>query len=308
MKNILVLGGSYFAGRVFVEALLKAKNHNVFVFNRGRAPLKYKGLTEIVGDRNDPERIRAAIPNISWHAVVDFCAYTPLDIERVLGSLTGVVEHYVFISTTTVCRETWDLPIKEFSPKLVGPQPELGEYSDYGYNKWQSECKLKGDCEKLNIPYTTLRPSIIYGRYNYAPRESYFFDLIRDNKPVIIPDNELALFSFIWVVDMARIIMKCLGNDKVFNQAFNLAAKELISYRRLVEVLELITGKKLKTIKLGIDEINRRRIPLPFPIDTHLIYSSAKIKQALGFQCTPFLDGMRDTYTYYQWVQKMRKW
>ncbi|MBL0700873.1 MAG: hypothetical protein JJV92_08330, partial [Desulfosarcina sp.] len=156
------------------------------------------------------------------------------------------------------------------------------------------------------IPYTSLRPAIIFGEYNYAPRETYFFDLIRDNKRIFLPDNELGLFSFVWVVDLAKIIEKCIGNEKVFKQAFNVAGEELVSYKRLMEVFEEICGKKIKTSKMSIELINKKGIPLPFPLDSHLVYSGRKIEKTLGFEYTPFVAGMKKTYEYYQLVQQAR--
>ena len=304
MKNILIIGGSYFAGRILVEELIKEKDNNIFVYNRGNLPLRLQGVTELVGDRENETSIKEVIPDKKWDVLVDFCAYTPEHIEMMIRALSGALKHYIFISTTTVYENVLDLPVNEDAPKLLKPQPELGEYAEYGMNKWLAECKLKQMCESQGIAFTSLRPAIIYGEYNYAPRESYFFDLLRDKKPVILPDNELALFSFVWVVDVVRIIIKCLGNQQVFGKAFNVSAKDLISYKRLLEVIEKVSGKKFEIITMSVDEINRRQIPLPFPLDGHLVYSGTSIQSVLDFEYTPFEDGMRKTYDYYQLLQK----
>lgn len=307
MKNILIIGGSYFAGRIFVEELLREKKYNVFVYNRGNIPLKKEGVTELVGDRNNADRIKQVIPDQQWDALVDFCAYTPDEIETVLNSLPGTLKHYIFISTTTVNQNVLDLPIEEDALKLVGPQSELGPYADYGYNKWMTECRLKKLCEEKGVCCTSLRPAIIYGEYNYAPRESYFFDLIRDNETVVLPDNELPLYSFVYVVDLAKIIIKTLCNPEVFGRVFNVSAPELVSYQRMMDVFEEIIGKKITTRRMCIGDINRKKIPLPFPLDSHLIYSGVGIQNLLGFEYTPFVKGMRRTYEYYLLVQKHRK-
>lgn len=307
MRNILIIGGSYFAGRVLVENLIREGNYNIFVYNRGNVPLRLKEVTEIVGNREDESRIRHAIPDKDWDVLVDFCAYTPDHIDKMIRSLPGGLNHYIYISTTSVYENTWNLPITEESPKLSGKQPELGAFADYGYNKWLAEMKLKQECEKRNIAFTSLRPTIIYGKYNYAPRESYFFDLIKDDKPFIIPDNELALFSFAWVEDVAKIIMECIGNEKTFNQALNVSAEELISYKRLVDVFEEISGKKLIIVQMKIQDIEAQKIPLPFPPDAHLIYSGKKIRRLLEIKYTPFIYGMKKTYEYYQWLQDRKQ-
>jgi nucleoside-diphosphate-sugar epimerase len=307
VKNILIIGGSYFAGRILVEELLKEKSYEISVYNRGRLPLNFEGVTELVGDRNDEERIKETIPDKEWDVLIDFCGYTPDQIDIMMRALPGTLDHYIYISTSSVYESTLDLPIREDAPKLSKVQPELGDYADYGYNKWLSECKLKTECERKQIQYTSLRPAIIYGEYNYAPRETYFFDLIRDDETVVFPKNDLALFSFVYVIDLARMIIQCLGNEKVFGRAFNVAGEELVSYRKMFEVFEEISGKTVSIQEMNIDEINEKRIPLPFPVDNHLIYSGSKISEVLGFKYTPFLDGMRRAYQYYQMVQEHRR-
>ncbi len=304
MKNILIIGGSYFAGRVLVEELLNAKGYNIFVYNRGNMLLNMNGVTELVGDRCDSNRIKEIIPDKEWDVVVDFCAYTPDHIEIMLNSIPGKLKHYIFISTTTIYDNILDYPIGEDAPKLSAPQKELGQYADYGYNKWLSECKLNDLCRKKKVPYTSFRPAIIYGEYNYAPRETYFFDLIKENKTVVLPDTELALFSFVYVTDVVKVIVKSFCNTDLFNKAFNISAPELVSYRRMIQVFEEISGKKINIEKRSVEEINKKGVPLPFPLNSHLIYSGTMIEEKLKFKYTPFLSGMKKTYEYYLLVQQ----
>ncbi|MGV8073198.1 MAG: NAD-dependent epimerase/dehydratase family protein [Syntrophobacteraceae bacterium] len=300
MENILIIGGSYFAGRVFVEKLLKQGLYNVFIFNRGNIPLPYKRLTSLVGDRGQPDHVRSHIPAEHWTAVIDFCAYSPEDVRSLLDNLPGSVGHYIFISTTSIYADTDDLPVTESAAKLLSPQPELGPYADYGVNKWLAECEVARLAETQNFHYTVLRPSIIYGRYNYAPRESYFFDLVQNNHPIVIPEKSLPLFSFVWVEDLAAVILSCLNEQRVFEDALNVCSPELISYRRLAQELEAISGRSVTIQEMPPAEIDRLRIPLPFPLDHHLIYSSAKIRETLDIHFTTFAEGMRQTWRYYQ--------
>ncbi len=307
MQNILVMGGSYFAGRVFLELLLNEQGYNLHVLNRGKAPLNHPQIREIVCDRQDGLALHRALPPRDWDLLVDFCAYTPQDISRLLNHLPGQVGHYVFISTCSVYAASQDLPVTEEGAKLSAPQTELGLYADYGYQKWRAEELLRQECQSRGINCTILRPAIIYGRYNYAPRESYFFDCLIDDLPVVIPENGLPLFSFCWVDDMARAILACLGTPRAFDQAFNLAAPELVSYQRIVEVLEAITGKRVQLVKLPPAEIEARKIPLPFPLDHHLIYAGRKLDQLLQFSYTPLARGLRRTLEYYVGVRRQQK-
>ncbi|MBI5920511.1 MAG: NAD-dependent epimerase/dehydratase family protein [Betaproteobacteria bacterium] len=306
MKNILIIGGSYFAGRVLVEELAKDSDFAVHVFNRGRRTLSIAGVTELIGDREQAKQICHAIPDKEWDAVIDFCAYTPAHIKGILDNLPGKIGQYIFISTTSVYQKSWGLPIAEDAPLLAGPQPELGSYADYGYDKVRAESTLRQMCDSSATPYTILRPTIIYGYYNYAPRETYFFDLLRNHKPIVIPQHDLALFSFIWVVDMAQMIMRCINDPRTYKATFNLAADEFVSYSRIVEVLGEITGKRIEPVRMTVPEIERQGIPLPFPLDHHLIYTGAKIRQLFDFTYTPFRKGLREALKYYLMVQKQR--
>jgi len=301
MKNILIIGGSYFLGRVFVEELLKQEGYRIHVLNRGNIPIRSAEVSEIVCDRHNLERMGKLLPPLDWHAVIDFCAYTPGDITGTLNVLpSGRTRQYLYISTASVYAPTAELPVREEAPKLTGPQPELGPFADYAYNKWLAELELQSRCEELDLPYTTIRPAFIYGKYNYAPRESYFFDLIEKNQPIVIPENGLALFSFVSVWDVARIIIGCLGNEAAWHRAFNASAQELVSYLRLVEVFETVTGKNLKVETMPAAEIENRQIPLPFPLDEHLIYAGTLVQRVVNFQYTSLLEGMRETYRYYR--------
>ena len=297
MKNILVIGGSYFAGKVFVEELKNYDEYAIYVMNRGNRPLNIEGVNELVCDRHDALSLEMTVPPLDWHALVDFCAYDPDQIDMLLYNLPGTVNHYILISTTTIYENSLDIPMMEDAPRLQGALP--GPHGDYGYKKWLTEVKLKEVCEEKGIHYTSMRPAFIYGKYNYAPRESYFFNLIAANKPIIVPFLPHALFTMVSVWDVANILIASLGNEKVFDNAFNLSASELISYDKLVDTLEKITSKRFNVQRLPISKIDADRIPLPFPLAEHLVYSGEKIAKLLDFEYTSFLEGMTKTYNYF---------
>jgi len=306
MKQLLVIGGSYFAGRVFVESLSQRNQYQIHLFNRGHLPVNIKDVDQIKGDREIPANISQLIPARHWDAVVDFCAYTPEHVNTLLGSISGTIGHYIFISTTSIYAPTQKVPIVEQAAKVDSPQPELGEFAEYGYQKWRAEYALEKQCRSKHIPYTILRPSIIYGRYNYAPRESFFFDHVIADEPLVVPENHSTYYSFVWVDDMARIIMACLENEKVFGQAYNVASDEMISFHTMADIVEEVTGRKIERKALSPEEIIRQRVPMPFPPDEHLLYDGEKLNRAIGFEHTPFILGITETWKYYQKVVQRR--
>lgn len=172
MQHILVIGGSYFLGRVFLEQLTPIQGYQVYVFNRGNVPLGWQGIHEIRGDREISAHIRS-IPRLNWDAVIDFCGYDPRHVFDSIDHLPGKIGHYIFISTTSVYADNTDVPLAENARKVTATDLSLGEYAAYGLNKWQAECALKQACRERSINYTILRPAIICGRYNYAPRDFF---------------------------------------------------------------------------------------------------------------------------------------
>ena len=306
MKNLLVIGGSYFAGRVFVELMARADRYRIHVFNRGHLPIGIPGVVQLSGDREIEDHIARRIPDQHWDAVVDFCAYTPEAIDALLDNLPGTIGHYIFISTTSVYASTPDVPIPENGAKVDGPQPELGEFADYGYQKWLAECRVEKKCRTNDIAYTILRPSIIYGRYNYAPRESFFFDHVIANKPLVVPEDPNVFYSFVWVEDMAEMIAGCLENEAVQGQAFNIAGEEMISYNRMADTIEEVCGRRIERRALSTEDIIRQRVPMPFPPDEHLLYDGRRLNQTIAYEHTPFILGMAKTWSVYQQVVQRR--
>ena len=299
MKNILVIGGSYFAGRVLLELLVRVPGYQVYVFNRGKIPLGWQGIHEIKGDRNIPADL-LTIPCQKWDAVVDFCGYTPQHIVDCIKYIPGTINHYIFISTTSVYAENSTIPLVEEAQKVEASNPELGDYADYGLDKWNAECALKDECHKKSIDHTILRPAIIFGRYNYAPREFFLFEQIIKGYPLVIPETiSPARFSFAWVVDLARIIYYCLQNESVRGKSFNIAGPEMVSYSDLIAVLEKISGRTLKTIQMSVAQIIRQKVQLPFPPDIDLLYDGSAINQTIGNVYTPFAKAMEATWRYY---------
>jgi nucleoside-diphosphate-sugar epimerase len=298
MKNILIIGGSYFIGKVFVLELLNKEGYSIHVLNRGHNPFSRPEITEYVCDRHNIAHLKRVVPSLKWDVVVDFCAFVPDDVKSMINNLPGTIEQYIYISTCTVYEITDDFPKYEDSPKLSGPLP--GPNGDYGYNKWLTEIELVNQCHEKRIPYTILRPAFVYGQFNYAPRETYFFDLILSNKDVPVPSDSLALFQFVFVRDVARICIECLGNNKVYNNAYNLSAEELVSYKKLIKVFEEISGTGVKTKKYTVKEILRSNIPLPYPLDQHELYSGSLIADTLNLQYTPFAKGMKEALEFYK--------
>jgi 2'-hydroxyisoflavone reductase len=293
-KSILVIGGSMFTGRIFSIQISKNEDYQLHVVNRGQFPLNLKNVKEYKCDRHSPRMVARLLPDITFDVLIDFCAYNPGEVSSLLEALKGRIKQYIVISSASIY-EPYDHQIKnEDDPLVVG---SVGDRtSDYIYNKILVEQETVKTCQSLGIPYTIFRPTFIYGPFNYSSRESYFVELISRGHVVPVPTDSTARFNMVYVFDVARALELCIGNEKAYNEIFNLSAPEEITYSILLEAFEIFNGGPFMTKPVTVEEVLDNNIPLPFPLTEDELFSGKKFADTFEFSYTPWLEGMEKTY------------
>ncbi|MDR2502032.1 MAG: NAD-dependent epimerase/dehydratase family protein [Oscillospiraceae bacterium] len=294
-KRVLVIGGSLFTGRVFNILASRTGDYELHVVNRGHYPLNIETATEYKCDRRAARLLSRMIPDdIVFDAVVDFCAYNAGDVAPLISAFSGRIKHYICFSTASLYDPRISRPKTETDP-LVNLDG-AGQVDDYLRGKLAVERELIDSCANHGIPYTILRPTFIYGPLNYAPRESYFIELIARKHTVPVPMDATASWNFVYVKDIANALMLMLGDARAHNQIFNLAASEQLNYTRLMGEFERLNGGSFDTREVTVDEIETERIPLPFPLTDDDLTSGEKFAKTFDFEYTPFPDGMENTF------------
>lgn len=294
MSRILVIGGSYFVGRIFVLSGKSKPDMEIYVLNRGKYPLNLPGVTELSCNRHDTATMSKLLKDKNFDTVIDFCAYEPGEIKSVIEILGGKIRQYIYISTASVYSVSCIFPKTEESALVT--EGGMGAASQYIWKKLLLEEELKQACFRFDTVYTILRPAFIYGPFNYAPREAYYFERIIKGIPIHVPEDSISLFQFVYVKDVAQAIHLCIGNERAFGYIYNLSAPELVCYQAYMETLKNITDRDFQTIPIPTREVYSQKIPLPFPLDSHELFSGEKAARQLGLQYTPFLLGMQETY------------
>ncbi len=296
--NILVIGGTYFCGRAFVEKAYK--EHKISLLNRGNRSLDLPGggtIQQYHADRHDAKKL-ADLGLPAFDAVVDFCAYEEGDIAGMLDALGNRVKQYVFISTCDVYPHVSGETFDENSP--FDGRVYSGEEGAYISGKIALEKEIRRECRERRIRYTVFRPSFVYGPHNYAPREGMYFNWMKKTGQILLPTGADGSFQMVFSEDVARAILTCLGNEEAYDRAFNLTGAEIINYSMLETVLKTLTEPKPISVTLPVAEIRKKGVQLPFPLtyeETYL-YAGESIRQ-LGFSYTPFREGMRQSYEWY---------
>ena len=290
--KILVIGGSYFFGRVFV--MLAAKEQDITVVNRGTYSVAELGAKQIKGDRKE-EGVWKSIED-DYDCVVDFCAYEKGDIARVLENLPGRIRQYIFISTVDVY-ERGNSGLKgEETPLETRILP--GEAGAYIAGKVALEREVREECGKRDIDVTVLRPAILYGPLNYAPRESVYIRLLARNRVLPRITDAAGSFQFVYVKDAAQAVLSCLLNPWAYGQAYNLCGEEVLTYDAFFRELGKASDVEAREIPLTAREAESQGLPLPFPLteEEAELYSNEKGKERLGLHYTDISEGMARTY------------
>ena len=300
--NLLVIGGSYFYGRVFV--MEAAKEHTVTVLNRGTYSMRGFGVREIRGDRHDADVLAQCREN--YDAVIDFCAYAAGDVEFVMQKIAGQIGQYVLISTVDAYERGSDVVRTE--EHALEHRIFPGEAGAYIAGKVALEEELARICGERHIPWTTLRPAILYGPYNYAPRESVYIQMMLQNRALPEFVDADGRFQFVYVKDAAQAVLRTLGNLQAYGQAYNLCQDGSVDYalffRTLLEAAEPEVREGLQEIPITVDSAMAQQVPVPFPAKAEetLLCSNEKSKRELGLEYTEFAEGMGRTYRAFKQV------
>lgn len=290
--KILVIGGSYFLGRVFL--IQAAKLHDITVINRGTYSVEEFGVQQIKGDRKNASLWQQITDD--YDVIVDFCAYEAHDISTVLRNFSKKANQYILISTVDVYQHNEQQKKDEQAPLETNFHSD--SVGNYIRGKVLLEQELCAECRQKEIHYTILRPSIIYGPFNYAPRESAYIQLAVQNHILPHITDAEGKFQFVYVKDVANAILSCLLNENAFENAFNICNDGISDYNSFYEELKQVIDIPVTELKMTVSEALAQNIPLPFPLtsaETQL-YTNEKSMNMLGMQYTPFSEGLQKTY------------
>lgn len=296
--RILVIGGSYFLGRVFV--MLTAGAHDITVVNRGTYSVEALGARQMKGDRHDPvlwQNIRE-----NYDVVVDFCAYDRGDIRLFFENFVGHVRQYILISTVDVYQRAEGEIRKEDSPFEDRIFP--GEAGTYIAGKVALEQELTEICADRGVQYSVLRPAVLYGPFNYAPRESEYIRFMVQQGLLPHITDAAGRFQFVYVKDAAEAVRRCLLNEKAYGQAYNLCQDETMDYDRFYQYLAEAADVVVTEVPLTCGQAQQQGIPLPFPLEPEetLLVSNEKSKAELGLVYTDMKEGMGKTFRAFKGV------
>lgn len=220
--RILVLGGSWFVGRVIAENAV-SNGIGVTVFNRGRSGKVPTGVEVVHGDREHPADLRRLAGHGPWDVLVDVSGSVPAVVRLSARTLADRIGACVFVSTISAYRDWPHAPVHENSPLWDGdpahdPGTRAWDPDAYGPLKVGCEiaCRQVFGEERLLI----VRPHVVLGRYEYVGRLPWWLERMRRGGHVLAPAPGRSIQP-VDVRDLAAFILTLAGRGTrgVFNVA-----------------------------------------------------------------------------------------
>lgn len=234
--RILIMGGTRFIG-VYLTKVLVEQGHEVVLFNRGNNPVTVEGVTQIHGDRKDPEQLKEKLAGESFEAIFDNNGRELSDTQPLVEIFQGKVEHFVYVSSAGVYLKTSQMPHCEGD--AIDPQSRHK-------GKHHTEAYLA----ESSIPWTSIRPVYIYGPQNYNDVEAWFFDRIVRDRPLPIPGNGMYITQLGHIQDLAIAMAQVLGNQTAIGKIYNVSGDRYVTFNGLAYACAEATGRSPEEVKL----------------------------------------------------------
>ena len=284
--RILIVGGTRFIG-IYLTQLLVEQGHEVVLFNRGNRPAPIEGIQEIHGDRTDPAQLQETLANESFDAIFDNNGREQAHTQPLADLFKDKVKHFVYMSSAGVYLKSDQMPHIEGDE--VDPQSRHR-------GKHETEAYLM----EQGLPFTSIRPTYIYGPKNYNDLEAWFFDRIVRDRPIPIPGNGMHLTQLGHVKDLAQAMQSVLGNETAVGQIYNISGERCISFDGLARACAIAAGKSVDAVKLVHYDPKQfnfgKRKAFPFRLQ-HFFASIEKATRELDWQ--PEFDliaGLEDSF------------
>lgn len=301
--KVFVIGGAGYVGSQMAKELVRA-GHQVLIFDNlstgFRSLAKYGNLVE--GDIRNFDQIKAALEQFQPDAVFHFAALALVgeSVQRpdlyydnnVAGTLKVLdamralrkMPVFIFSSTCSVYGQT-DQPLSEIDPIApMNPYAKtkrmveeiLADYDRaYGlkYTALRyfnaAGCDPEGELGELHDPESHLLPRLLL---HVAQPEKHSFTLYGEDYPT---EDGTCIRDYVHVQDLAAAHI--LAMDRLIqggsSDLFNLGTNTGTSVREAIQLVEKITGKKIRV------QVGERRPGDP----PRLVAGSKKAKSVLGW-------------------------
>jgi 2'-hydroxyisoflavone reductase len=258
--KLLVLGGTHFIGRAFVEHLLEVNSgYTITLFNRGITNAQiFPGLRKIPGDRETSDLNK--VLEEDWDCIVDINGYYPNSLETFIPKLKGKVGRYVYVSTVNVYDEDKYLgkvaQVSEDMPLFSCSREQRGGNWNMFYGEKKAECErilMRNDW----LDTVILRPSIVYGKYDFKDRYYYWLQRIALRDRMLIPDGGKERGNLTFVGDLSRLLASAM-TIRDHRITYNAATHPINTFKEKVDAITTAAGRTPEIVSISSDALVKK--------------------------------------------------
>jgi nucleoside-diphosphate-sugar epimerase len=225
---------------------------------------------------------------------VTYAPTTGEDVEALLDA-PAATGHVIFVSTGRVYDHARPIPFDEDTPRTL-------YWGEYARNKIAGEDVLLARHREHGLPVSIVRPTHVYGPLNTRNNETFFFDRLGRDRPVLVPDAGGWLRQFGHVEDLADAMAAMLGVPAAFGRAYNLTGEEAISQVGFVELIADVMQRRLRLVTAPTPAGGK---PVAFGqnlvYDCHAVYTTSRVRTELGVRPRYTLAaGLAQTLAWYR--------
>ncbi len=273
MDRALVIGGTRFIGRHLVEELLE-HDYEVTLFNRGKHPDPFEDhddVHHVRGDRQSWVAIAEAAEATEAQVVFDTVAYYPGEVERTTSALNNIeghdVEGYVYISSGSAYGVE-EIPKRE-DETLLEPCSDEQAVDDsmetYGARKAEGDRKVFEAAEH-GFRAMSVRPTIVYGSYDYTGRFEYWVDRVRNHGRILVPGDGTNIHHIVAVENVARAL-RVVGEEGEAGEAYNVGDRQVLTLGDTIETIADILDEDIELVTTSARELEQGSLePTDFPL------------------------------------------
>jgi nucleoside-diphosphate-sugar epimerase len=315
--RVLFIGGTGLISSACSE-LAVSRGIELFILNRD-ASRKYplpEGAQLLTGDvYGDELRLARVLAGRQFDVVVDWIAFTPLDIERDIRlfrrnsrNTASETSQFVFISSASAYQK----PPQHYV--ITEETPLENPFWEYSRNKIACEERLMQAYHEIDFPVTIVRPSLTYGPSQIplcvgSWQHPYtVIDRMKKGKEIIVPGDGTSLWVLTWNGDFAKGFLGLLGNDRAIGQAYHITSEEVLTWNQIYSEVGRALGVEPKIIHVPADLLaaydpNMVGSLIGDKINS-VVFDNNKIKQLVpDFNCTvPWSEGVRRSIAWFEAV------
>ncbi len=268
MSRALIIGGTRFIGRHLVEELLAAQ-YDVTLLNRGRHEnpfADHDGVSHITGDRTSGATLANAAEEVEPDIVVDCVAYYPGEVRMATKAFSDV-EAYVFISSGSSYGPD-HIPKREGETPLepcTDEQAVDDSSETYGARKAEGDRAIFEAAEN-GVNAMAIRPTIVYGPYDYTGRFHYWVRQVKEHDTVLVPGDGTNIHHIVSVQNVVRGI-RAIAEHGTAGEVYNVGDRRVLTLGETVETIADILNESVEVVTAGERELATEGIELTdFPL------------------------------------------